>query len=331
MSKRVFIAGHQGMVGSAIARRLADEGNVELVVKPRRSLDLLDQKSVQHFFEEQSIDEVYVAAARVGGIHANDHYPATFIYENLMLQCNIINSAYRNGVTKLLFLGSSCIYPRLASQPMKESELLGGALEPTNEPYAIAKIAGIKLCESYNRQYSVDFRSVMPTNLYGDNDNFHPENAHVIPAMMQRFHAAKVNQDSAVEVWGSGKPRREFLHVEDMASACVHIMELPADQYQAISSPRLSHINIGTGSDCSIRELAETMCEVVGFSGEINFDESKPDGAPQKLLDITRLSESGFKASIPLKSGLQKTYQWYLQNQQSVRGSNYRHALDEAG
>ncbi|MGI9277769.1 MAG: GDP-L-fucose synthase family protein, partial [Endozoicomonas sp.] len=255
----------------------------------------------------------------VGGIHANNAYPAEFIYENLMIECNIIHQAYAAGVKRLLFLGSSCIYPKLAQQPMVESELLNGHLEPTNEPYAIAKIAGIKLCESYNRQYEVDYRSVMPTNLYGENDNFHPENSHVIPAMMRRFHQAKMNGDKEVVVWGTGKPMREFLHVDDMAAACVHVMNLNRAIYDSHTDPMMSHINVGTGVDCTIRELAETMKQVVGFEGELVFDTSKPDGTPRKLMDVSRLERMDWKASISLRDGLADTYRWFLQNDTDLR------------
>jgi GDP-L-fucose synthase len=282
-------------------------------------LDLTSQAAVQAFFQQQSIDQVYLAAAKVGGIHANNTYPADFIYENLMMEANIIHAAHTHGVQKLLFLGSSCIYPKLADQPMTESSLLTGTLEPTNEPYAIAKIAGIKLCESYNRQYGRDYRSVMPTNLYGQNDNFHPENSHVIPAMMRRFHEAKEMDASEVMVWGSGKPMREFLHVDDMASACVHVMNLDTAIYEANTQPMLSHINVGTGVDCTIRELAEIMKKVVGFEGKLVFDTSKPDGAPRKLMDVCRLKSLGWQASISLENGLQQTYQWFLAHHKQLR------------
>lgn len=267
--QRVFVAGHKGMVGSAIVRQLSQRDDVTLVTRSRSELDLLNQAAVQHFFATEQIDQVYLAAAKVGGIHANNTYPADFIYENLIMECNIIHAAHLAGVQKLLFLGSSCIYPKMAKQPMQESELLQGSLEPTNEPYAIAKIAGIKLCESYNRQFGRDYRSVMPTNLYGENDNFHPENSHVIPALMRRFHEAKERGDAEVVVWGSGTPMREFLHVDDMAAASIHVMELDDKSYQANTQPMLSHINVGTGVDCTIREMAETMARVVGFPGQI--------------------------------------------------------------
>jgi len=290
MTKRIFIAGHNGMVGSALVRRLQLEPDVELLTRNRADLDLSNQSAVQAFFDKTDIDQVYLAAAKVGGIHANNEYPADFIYQNLMIECNIINSAYKAGVNKLLFLGSSCIYPREAEQPMSEALLLTNVLEPTNEPYAIAKIAGIKLCESYNRQYGVDYRSVMPTNLYGVNDNFHPENSHVIPAMLQRFHQAKLSGDSQVVIWGSGKPMREFLYVDDMADASVHVMNLGLSEYQNLTDERLSHINVGTGVDCTIYELAQMVKKTVGFEGEIHLDATKPDGSPRKLLDVSRFA-----------------------------------------
>lgn len=317
--KRVFVAGHRGMVGSAICRQLAARADVELVVRSRQELDLTCQAAVEAFFREAAIDEVYLAAAKVGGIHANNTYPAEFIYENLLLECNIIHAAHQSGVQKLLFLGSSCIYPKLAEQPMTEAALLTGILEPTNEPYAIAKIAGIKLCESYNRQYGRDYRSVMPTNLYGENDNFHPENSHVIPALMRRFHEAKLNNAAEVVVWGSGTPMREFLHVDDMAAASVHVMELDSASYQAHTQPMLSHINVGTGVDCTIREMAETMAQVVGFRGAVVFDVTKPDGTPRKLLDVSRLEKLGWRYHISLHEGLQMTYQWFLEHQDDFR------------
>lgn len=318
--QRIFIAGHNGMVGSALVRQLDKNPEVQLVVRNRSELNLLDQQAVQQFFKHERIDQVYLAAAKVGGIHANNEYPAEFIYENLMIEANIIHAAHKAGVQKLLFLGSSCIYPKMAEQPMTEAALLTGALEPTNEPYAIAKIAGIKLCESYNRQYGRDYRSVMPTNLYGENDNFHPQNSHVIPAMMRRFHEAKQAGDKQVVVWGSGKPMREFLHVNDMAAASVHVMNLANDIYQANTQPMLSHINVGTGVDCTIRELAETMQRVVGFNGELVFDTTKPDGTPRKLMDVSRLKALGWQASISLEAGLTDTYAWYLQHQSHLRG-----------
>jgi GDP-L-fucose synthase len=286
----------------------------------RNELDLLDQKAVHAFFRQEAVDQVYLAAAKVGGIHANNIYPAEFIYQNLMIEANIIHGAHLAGVQKLLFLGSSCIYPKLAEQPMKEEALLTGVLESTNEPYAIAKIAGIKLCESYNRQYGCDYRSVMPTNLYGPNDNFHPENSHVIPALLRRFHEATQSGSDEILIWGSGTPRREFLHVEDMAAASVYVMELDNQTYQQNTQPMLSHINVGSGVDCTIRELAEILSRVTGFSGKLKFDSGKPDGTPRKLMDVSRLTALGWKASISLEEGLQNAYQWFLQNQERFRG-----------
>lgn len=319
--KNVYVAGHNGMVGSAICRHLelSDE-RTELITQSRQELDLTCQKSTQKFFNRHSIDEVYLAGAKVGGIFANNEFPAEFIYDNLMIEANVINGAYQSGISKLLFLGSSCIYPKLSDQPINENSLLTGVLEATNEPYAIAKIAGIKLCESYNRQYGVDFRSVMPTNLYGPNDNFHPDHSHVIPAMMRRFHKAKLNSDSEVLVWGTGKPMREFLHVDDMAAACVYVMNMPeGDYYSTLSNPMSSHLNVGTGLDCTIRELAETMVDVVGFEGELKFDTDKPDGTPRKLLDVEKIAELGWRASMNLKSGLKSTYVWFLENENTLR------------
>ena len=317
--KRVFVAGHKGMVGSAICRQLARQEGVELVVRDKNGLDLLNQAAVADFFSNESIDQVYLAAAKVGGIVANNSYPADFIYENLMIEANIIHSAFRSGVKELLFLGSSCSYPKMAEQPMREEALLTGLLEPTNEPYAVAKIAGIKLCESYNRQYGVDYRSVMPTNLYGENDNFHPENSHVIPAMMRRFHEAKLRGDSEVVVWGTGKPMREFLHVDDMAEASVFVMELDKSTYEENTSAMLSHINVGTGVDCTIAELAETLADVIGFDGEVVYDSTKPDGTPRKLMDVSRLKAMGWQAKTSLKEGLSSTYTWFLNNQDRFR------------
>ncbi|MDW1605364.1 MULTISPECIES: GDP-L-fucose synthase [unclassified Vibrio] len=319
LKKRIFVAGHKGMVGSAIIRQLENRADVEIVTRDRKELDLLDQKAVSDFFANNRIDEVYLAAAKVGGIHANNTYPAEFIYENLVMECNIIHAAHQSGIQHLLFLGSSCIYPKLADQPMTESALLTGTLESTNEPYAIAKIAGIKLCESYNRQYGRDYRSVMPTNLYGENDNFHPDNSHVIPALMRRFHEAKLGGDKEVVVWGTGTPMREFLFVDDMAAASVHVMELDSSVYEAHTEPMLSHINVGTGVDCTIREMAETMAKVVGFEGEIVFDASKPDGTPRKLMDVSRLEKLGWRYQVGLEEGLLRTYQWFLANQDNFR------------
>lgn len=317
--KRIFVVGHRGMVGSAIVRLLEANAEVELVTRRRDELDLLSQADVARFFKDERIDEVYLAAAKVGGIHANNEYPAEFIYENLMIETNIIHQAYLAGVMKLLFLGSSCIYPKFAIQPMQEQALLQGSLEPTNEPYAIAKIAGIKLCESYNRQYGVDYRSVMPTNLYGENDNFHPEDSHVIPALMRRIHEAKLAGDAEMVVWGSGKPMREFLHVDDMAAASVYVMNLENAVYAEHTQPMLSHINVGIGLDCTIRALAETMATVVGFEGELVFDSTKPDGAPRKLMDVSRLKSLGWQASLSLERGLAMTYDWFVSHQDSIR------------
>ncbi len=318
--KRVFVAGHRGMVGSAIVRGLSSDSGIELVLRGRDELDLLDQSAVAAFFANEKIDQVYLAAAKVGGIHANNTFPAEFIYDNLMIQCNIINSAHLAGVQDLLFLGSSCIYPRDVTQPMQESALLTATLEPTNEPYAVAKIAGIKLCESYNRQYGRNYRSVMPTNLYGPFDNFHPENSHVIPALIRRFHEAKLDTLSEVVAWGSGKPMREFLHVDDMAAASVYVMNLDADTYNANTEPMLSHINVGSGVDCTIRELVETVARVVGYEGTISFDTTKPDGPPRKLMDVSRLKDLGWQYSIRLEDGLADSYQWFLDNQDAFRG-----------
>ncbi|MGC9423654.1 GDP-L-fucose synthase [Vibrio sp.] len=319
VKKRIFVAGHNGMVGSAIVRQLSARDDVEIITRSRNELDLLDQAAVNQFFAAERIDQVYLAAAKVGGIHANNVYPAEFIYQNLLMECNIIHAAHQNNVQHLLFLGSSCIYPKLAEQPMTESALLTGTLEATNEPYAIAKIAGIKLCESYNRQYGRDYRSVMPTNLYGENDNFHPENSHVIPALMRRFHEAKLRGDAEVVVWGTGTPMREFLYVDDMAAASVHVMELDNETYQANTEPMLSHINVGTGVDCTIREMAETMAKVVGFEGNVVFDSTKPDGTPRKLMDVSRLAALGWRYQVNLEQGLAKTYQWFLANQDNFR------------
>jgi len=309
---KIYIAGHRGLVGSAIVRQLEEKDFDNLLMRTHKELDLTNQAQVKIFFEKQKPDYVILAAGKVGGIHANNTYPADFIYQNMMIEANVINAAYENKVRRLLFLGSTCIYPKAVKQPMRESALLTDVLEPTNEPYALAKIAGIKLCESYNRQYGTDFRSVMPTNLYGINDNFHFENSHVIPALMRRFHEAKEDGDAEVEVWGSGNAMREFLYVDDMAEASLFVLELDRESYIANTKPMLSHINIGTGKDISIREMAETMREVVGFEGELTFNSNKPDGSPRKLIDVTRLSKMGWTYRTNLKDGLEKTYKWYL-------------------
>ena len=311
LNDKIYIAGHRGLVGSAIVRQLKERGFTNLLMRTHKELDLTNQAQVQNFFQQEKPDYVILAAAKVGGIHANNTYPADFIYQNMMIEANVINSAYENKVKRLLFLGSTCIYPKAVEQPMREDALLTDVLEPTNEPYALAKIAGIKLCESYNRQHGTDFRSVMPTNLYGINDNFHPENSHVIPALMRRFHEAKVNNDAEVVVWGTGNAMREFLYVDDMAQASLFVLELDEKTYQANTKPMLSHINVGTGKDVTIREMAETMKQVVGFKGELVFDTAKPDGPPRKLIDITRLTNMGWNYAVELVEGLNKTYLWY--------------------
>ena len=311
LNDKIYIAGHRGLVGSAIVRQLESRGFTNLIMRTHKELDLTNQAQVQDFFQQEKPDYVILAAAKVGGIHANNTYPADFIYQNMMIEANVINSAYENKVKRLLFLGSTCIYPKAVEQPMREDALLTGVLESTNEPYALAKIAGIKLCESYNRQYGADFRSVMPTNLYGINDNFHPENSHVIPALMRRFHEAKINNDAEVVVWGTGKAMREFLYVDDMVEASLFVLELDEKTYQANTEAMLSHINVGTGKDVTIKEMAETMKEVVGFKGNLTFDTTKPDGSPRKLIDVSRLSSMGWKYSIDLEKGLKKTYEWY--------------------
>lgn len=316
---RIFVGGHRGMVGSAIVRQLQSAGYKNIITRNRDELDLTNQQAVSTFFETEKIDQVYLAAAKVGGIIANNTYPADFIYQNLIIQCNIIHSAHLANIQQLLFLGSSCIYPKLAEQPMSEEALLTGILEETNEPYAIAKIAGIKLCESYNRQYGRDYRSVMPTNLYGPHDNFHPENSHVIPALLRRFHEAKINGDKEVIAWGSGKPMREFLYVDDMADASIHVMNLSKSIYDKNTEPMLSHINVGTGVDCTIKELVTTVAKVVGFGGEISFDITKPDGAPRKLMNVDRLKLLGWEYSVDLEEGLALAYQWFIDNNYSLR------------
>jgi GDP-L-fucose synthase len=314
INDKIYVAGHKGLVGSAIVRELESRGFINLLMRTHKELDLTNQAQVQNFFQKEKPHYVILAAAKVGGIHANSTYPADFIYQNMMIEGNIINSAYESKVKRLLFLGSTCIYPKAVEQPMREDALLTDVLEPTNEPYALAKIAGIKLCESYNRQHGTDFRSVMPTNLYGINDNFHPENSHVIPGLMRRFHEAKVNNDTEVVVWGTGKAMREFLYVDDMAEASLFVLELDEEAYQENTKSMLSHINVGTGKDVTIREMAETMKEVIGFKGKLTFDTAKPDGAPRKLTDVSRLSNMGWNYSVNLKDGLNKTYKWYLKN-----------------
>ena len=310
---RIYVAGHRGMVGSAIVRKLNARG-LDAIVRTRAELDLLDSSAVRQFMRAEKPDVVILAAAKVGGIHANNAYPAQFIFENLMIECNVIHGAFEAGVQRLLFLGSSCIYPRDAAQPLTEDALLTGPLEPTNEPYAIAKIAGIKLCESYNRQHGTDYRSVMPTNLYGPNDNFHPENSHVLPALMARFHEAARDNAEEVVIWGSGTPRREFLHVDDMADACLFVLDMPRTDFEANVRPMLSHINVGSGEDIAIAELAEILAAVTGFSGRISYDRSRPDGTPRKLLDVSRLAAMGWRPSIGLEDGIRQTYQWYVEN-----------------
>lgn len=310
---RIYVAGHRGMVGGAISRKLRERG-VEVITRTHAELDLTDQAAVRAFFASEKLDGVVLAAARVGGIHANNTYPADFIYENLMIEANVVHQAYTSGVQRLLFLGSSCIYPRAVEQPMREDALLTGLLEPTNEPYAVAKIAGIKLCESYNRQYGTDYRSVMPTNLYGPGDNFHPENSHVMPALIRRFHEAAVNGVDEVVIWGTGTPYREFLHVDDMAEASLFVFDLDKETYETNTKPMLSHINVGFGKDVTISELAHIVAEVTGFNGRISFDTSKPDGTMRKLMDSSRLTAMGWKPSIPLAKGVKETYAWFHAN-----------------
>jgi GDPmannose 4,6-dehydratase/GDP-L-fucose synthase len=316
---KYYIAGHRGMVGSAIARQLRAAGETDIVTRTHAELDLTDQIAVREFMQAERPDVVILAAAKVGGIHANNTYPAEFIYENLMIECNVIHQAFEVGVQKLLQLGSSCIYPKAVPQPMLEDALLTGTLEPTNEPYAVAKIAGIKLCESYNRQHGVDYRSVMPTNLYGPGDNFHPDNSHVMPALIRRFHEAARDGLDKVVIWGSGTPRREFLHVDDMAAASLFVLDLPKATYDKNTDPMLSHINVGTGSDISILELARLVAKVTGFRGKISTDPTKPDGTMRKLMDVGRLGQMGWTARIKIEQGLADTYQWYLANAQTAR------------
>ncbi|SMX38838.1 GDP-L-fucose synthase [Maliponia aquimaris] len=321
---KIYVAGHRGMVGGAITRKLEARKSagedITLVTRTHAELELTDQAAVRDFMLSERPDIVILAAAKVGGIYANNTYPAEFIYDNLMVQCNVIHAAWEAGVQRMLQLGSSCIYPKAVPQPMREAALLTGPLEPTNEPYAVAKIAGIKLCESYNRQYGVDYRSVMPTNLYGPGDNFHPENSHVMPALIRRFHEAAQDGKESVVMWGTGKPRREFLHVDDMAAASLFVLDLDKKTYDANTQPQLSHINVGSGVDVSIHELAQLIAEVTGFKGRIELDRTKPDGTMRKLMDVSRLADMGWKASIDLEEGLRETYQWFLDNQDSFRG-----------
>jgi GDP-L-fucose synthase len=314
LNEKIYIAGHLGLVGSAIVRELEIKGYSNLLLRSHKELDLTNQREVNNFFQDEKPDYVILAAAIVGGIHANNTYPADFIYQNMMIEANVIHSAYKSNIKRLLFLGSTCIYPKRAKQPIQEDSLLSNVLEPTNEPYAIAKIAGIKLCESYNRQYGTDFRSVMPTNIYCINDKFHSENSHVIPALMSRFHQAKTNNDSEVVVWGTGKAMREFLYVDDMAQASLFVLNLDKKTYQANTKTMLSHINVGTGKDTTIKDMAEIMKDVIGFKGKLTFETSRPDGVPRKLTDISRLSNMGWQAKVNLREGLEKTYEWYMKN-----------------
>ena len=320
LKDKIYVAGHNGMVGSAIVGKLREKGFINIVTRSSSELDLTNQQNVHNFLQDESPDYVVIAAAKVGGIHANDSYPAEFIYQNLMIEANLIHGSYLAGVNNLLFLGSSCIYPKESLQPIKEEYLLSGHLESTNEPYAVAKIAGIKLCESYNRQYGTDYRSIMPTNLYGPNDNFHPENSHVIPALIRKFHEAKIKNKPFVEVWGSGKPMREFLHVDDMAGASIHIMDIDKKILESEVGPMLSHINIGTGIDITITDVAQTVKEVVGFCGEIVFNVKMPDGTIRKLLDVSKIENLGWMPTIALKDGLKETYEWFLENNKKLRG-----------
>ena len=315
----IYVAGHNGMVGSAILRNLKKKGFKNFVTRTQAELDLVDQNAVMKFFQTEKIDYIVLAAAKVGGINANNTYPAQFIYENLMIQSNVIHNAYAAGIKRLLFLGSSCIYPKLAPQPMKEEYLLNGDLEPTNEAYAVAKIAGIKICESFNRQYGTKYRSVMPTNLYGQGDYFHEENSHVVPALIRKSHEAKIAKKTEITIWGTGKSLREFMHVDDMADASVHIMSLSDEKYEAVTEPMNSHINLGTGQEMSIRNLTETICAAVGFDGNLIFNASMPEGVPRKLLDTGRLQNSGWKPQIPFQKGITDTYKWFLDNLDTVR------------
>jgi GDP-L-fucose synthase len=326
--KRIYVAGHSGLVGSAIVRALKKRGHTEIITRTHAQLELTNQEQVRDFFAEEAIDEVYLAAARVGGIYANNTFPAEFIYQNLVVQSNIIHEAWRNNVRKMLFLGSSCIYPRMATQPITENCLMQGELEPTNEPYAMAKIAGIKLCESYNRQYGTHYRSVMPTNLYGSGDNYHPQNSHVIPGLMRRIHEAKINNDPSVVIWGTGTPRREFLYVDDMAEASIHIMELADELYQAHTTPMSSHINIGTGKDITISDLARLIAKTVDYRGQIEFDTSKPDGTPRKCLDISCIQSLGWTPSVDLEQGLTETYFSYCRENIENTQRSHARALD---
>lgn len=318
-NEKIYVAGHRGLVGTALMRQLEANNFTNIITRTHAELDLCNQSAVQNFFAAEKPEYVILAAAKVGGIHANNTYPAEFIYENMMVEANVVDASYKNNVARLLFLGSSCIYPKLAEQPMREDSLLTSELESTNEPYAVAKIAGIKLCESYNRQYGTDYRSVMPTNLYGPGDNFHPENSHVIPALMRRFHEAKQRGDAEVTVWGTGNAQREFLHVDDMAAASLFILQLDNETYRENTQETLSHINIGTGMDCSIAEMAETVKRVIGFKGKLIFDSSKPDGPPRKLLDVSRMQAMGWQSAISLEDGLASTYEWFIKNEQDLR------------
>ena len=319
-SDKIYVAGHNGMVGSAIVRKLREKGFINIITRPSSELDLTNQKDTYNFLQDEKPDYVLIAAAKVGGIYANDSCPAEFIYQNLIIEANLIHGSYLAGVNNLLFLGSSCIYPKESLQPIKEEYLLSGYLESTNEPYAVAKIAGIKLCESYNRQYDTDYRSIMPTNLYGPNDNFHPKNGHVIPALIRKFHEAKVKSRPFVEVWGSGKPMREFLHVDDMADASIYIMDIDKKILESEVDSMLSHINIGTGTDITIKEVAQIVKEIVRFCGEIVFNPEMPDGSKRKLLDVSKIEKLGWKSSITLKDGLKETYEWFLDNNKKLRG-----------